>query len=201
MTIFSPLLKTKISSFISALSIKLILSLFSNFRNFQPESHVCCKHSESEGGLVPSRNFYVRTRVNFTRANNREAMYGEYRVNVNVEPQSTLTFMHVFHTLPFFNARKIYVCTHVKIAQQWKSTLNASVNSSCAQPPTPPPPPSPPGYFKAFARLVSPGSPGDGAFANFVLTGGWAFAKPWAAPELLTRTRFPIRIICRFSQG
>ena len=140
MTIFSPLLKTKISSFISALSIKLILSLFSNFRNFQPESHVCCKHSESEGGLVPSRNFYVRTRVNFTRANNREAMYGEYRVNVNVEPQSTLTFMHVFHTLPFFNARKIYVCTHVKIAQQWKSTLNASVNSSCAHPPTPPPP-------------------------------------------------------------
>ena len=49
-------------------------------------------------------------------------MYGEYCVNVNVEPQSTLTFMHVFHTLPFFNARKIYVCTHVKIAQQWKST-------------------------------------------------------------------------------
>ena len=44
---FFPLLETKISSFISDLSIKIILSLFSNFRNFQPESHVCCKHSES----------------------------------------------------------------------------------------------------------------------------------------------------------
>ena len=32
----------------------------------------------------------------------------------------------------------------------------ASVNSSCAQPPSPPPP----GYCKAFARLVSPGGVG-----------------------------------------
>ena len=32
----------------------------------------------------------------------------------------------------FFYARKVYVGTHVKITQQWKSTLNASVNSSCA---------------------------------------------------------------------
>ena len=49
---------------------------------------------------------------------------------------------------------------------------------------------TPPGYCGAFARLVSPGG---GAFANFVLPGGRAFANPGAIPELLTRTRFPIR--------
>ena len=57
-------------------------------------------------------------------------------------------------------------------------------------PPAPSPPP-PPGYCGAFARLVSPGG---GAFANFALPGGRAFANPRAIPELLTRTRFPIRI-------
>ena len=67
---------------------------------------------------------------------------------------------------------------------------NASVNSTCAQPPPPPPPP-PPGYCGAFTRLVSPGG---GAFANFALPGGRAFANPRAIPELLTHTRFPIRI-------
>ena len=58
----------------------------------------------------------------------------------------------------------------------------ASVNSSCTQHPM--------GYCGAFARLVSPRG---GAFANFVLPGGRAFANPGAIPELLTRTRFPIR--------
>ena len=48
-----------------------------------------------------------------------------------------------------------------------------------------------PGYGRAFARLVSPGG---GALANFALPGGRAFANPGAIPELLTRTRFPIRI-------
>ena len=47
--------------------------------------------------------------------------------------------------------------------------------------------PSPPGYCGAFARLVSPRG---GAFANFTLPGRRAFANP----ELLTRTRFPIRM-------
>ena len=57
-------------------------------------------------------------------------------------------------------------------------------------PPAPSPSP-PPGYCGAFARLVSPRG---GAFANFALPGGRAFANPRAIPELLTRTRFPIRI-------
>ena len=65
---------------------------------------------------------------------------------------------------------------------------NTSVNSSRAV--TPPPTP-PPGYCRVFARLVSPGS---GAFANFAPPGGRAFANSKAILELLTRTRFPIRI-------
>ena len=55
----------------------------------------------------------------------------------------------------------------------------------------PAPSPPHPSYCGAFARLVSPGG---GAFANFALPGGRAFANPQAIPELLTRTRFPIRI-------
>ena len=62
---------------------------------------------------------------------------------------------------------------------------NASVNSTCAQPP----PPS--GNCGAIARLVSPGG---GAFVNVALPGGRAFANPRAIPKPLTRTRFPIRI-------
>ena len=55
----------------------------------------------------------------------------------------------------------------------------------------PPAPSSPPGNCGAFARLVSPGG---GAFENFALPGGRAFANPRAISELLTRTRFSIRI-------
>ena len=55
-----------------------------------------------------------------------------------------------------------------------KDKFNASVNSTCAQPP-------PPGYCGVFARLVSPGG---GAIANFSLPGGRAFANPGAIPEL-----------------
>ena len=56
-------------------------------------------------------------------------------------------------------------------------------------PPAPSPPP--PGNCRAFARLVSPRGV---AFANFALPGGRAFANPRAIPELLTLTRFSIRI-------
>ena len=51
-------------------------------------------------------------------------------------------------------------------------------------------PSTPPGFCGAFARLVSPEG---GAFANFELHGGRAFANPGAIPDLLTRTRFAIR--------
>ena len=65
------------------------------------------------------------------------------------------------------------------------NTNRASVimHQSISAAPSAPPPPG--GYCGAFARL---GSPEGGAFANFVLPGGRA------NPELLTRTRFPVRI-------
>ena len=48
-----------------------------------------------------------------------------------------------------------------------------------------------PVLLQAFSRLVSPWG---GAFANFALRGGRAFANPGAISELFTRTQFPIRI-------
>ena len=71
----------------------------------------------------------------------------------------------------------------VSLSEHSRLFTYASVNSTCAQPPPPP------GYCGAFLRLVNPGG---GAFAAFALPG--AFANPRAIPELLTRTRFPIRI-------
>ena len=60
---------------------------------------------------------------------------------------------------------------------------NASVNSSCAQLPR-----ATAGHLHALSVPVG------GASANFVLPGGRRFANPGAIPELLMRTRFPIRI-------
>ena len=53
------------------------------------------------------------------------------------------------------------------------SMCNASVNSSCAQPPST-------GYCGAFACLVSPG---DGALAQFVLPGAGRFPTPGPFPS------------------
>ena len=52
--------------------------------------------------------------------------------------------------------------------------------------------PSPPPPTRATAgHLPALSVPGGGAFANFTLPSARAFANP----ELLTRTRFPIRIL------
>ena len=65
---------------------------------------------------------------------------------------------------------------NVKQTRKMDTALsNASVNSSCAQPPPPLPV-----YYRAFGCLVSPRS---GAFANFVLTRGRAFANPRPFPS------------------
>ena len=53
-----------------------------------------------------------------------------------------------------------------------KDKFNASVNSTCAQPP---PPPSPPGYCGPFAGLVSPGG---AAFAKFFTARGRGICQP-----------------------
>ena len=57
------------------------------------------------------------------------------------------------------------------------SHSNASVNSSCAQPPPPPQAKATAGHLQIFA-----------------LPGGRAFANPRAIPKLLICTRFPIRV-------
>ena len=72
-----------------------------------------------------------------------------------------------------------------------KLSVNAAGHLCISQFHLRPAPPPLLGNCGAFARLVSPGG---GAFANVALPGGRAFAKPRAIPELLTRTRFPIRI-------
>ena len=69
--------------------------------------------------------------------------------------------------------------------REWTFVMHQSIPASTSNPPPPPP-----GFCGAFARLVSPGG---GTFANFALPGGRAFANPRAIPELLTRTRFPIK--------
>jgi len=73
------------------------------------------------------------------------------------------------------------------VLQVYKSnSTNASVTSTYAQPPPPPPEP--------LRGICPPCQAGGGAFANLALPGGRAFANPRAIPELLTSTRFPLRI-------
>ena len=62
--------------------------------------YLLVRHSD-KGGFPLSRNFYVRTRLNFTRINEIEKMYGRSRVKVKVEPRSTFTFTRgLSYTLP-----------------------------------------------------------------------------------------------------
>ena len=60
-------------------------------------------------------------------------------------------------------------------------------------PPAPsrPPPPFSPGLLPG---ICPPCQSRGGAFANFALPGGRAFANPGAIPELLTRRQFPNEI-------
>ena len=58
--------------------------------------------------------------------------------------------------------------------------------SILAVPRLPPPP------HRATAEIIV--SPGGGAFPNFALPGGWAFAIPGAFLKILIGTRFPIRL-------
>ena len=79
-----------------------------------------------------------------------------------------------------------------------KTLYYASVNSICAKPPPPPPP-----HLRLLQGICSlcQSRGWGGAFAHFGLPGGRAFGNSGANTEFLTRTRFPIRIIYRFSQA
>ena len=68
------------------------------------------QHFKTEGGFPPPRNFSVRTRVHFTRVKKRiEAMYERPRINVKVEPRSTLTFTHGF----------LYIASILRVSMRW----------------------------------------------------------------------------------
>ena len=72
-------------------------------------------------------------------------------------------------------------CIYMTNCPVWK-VMHQSIPSA--------PSPPPPGHWGTFVRLVSPGG---GAWANFALPKGRAFAIPGATPELLICTWFPIR--------
>ena len=81
---------------------------------------------------------------------------------------------------------KILLCSTREFLCHVQSTETyASVNSSGAQSPPP---------LGLLRSICPPFCPGSGAFANFALPGGRAFANPGVIPELLTRTQFAIRI-------
>ena len=62
----------------------------------------------SQGWFPLTRNFSVRTLVNFTRVHKIEAMYERLRVNVRVERGSTFTFMRgLSYIASIFFTRKI----------------------------------------------------------------------------------------------
>ena len=71
-------------------------------------------------------------------------------------------------------------CIYMTNCPVWK-VMHQSIPSA---------PSPPPGHWGTFVRLVSPGG---GAWANFALPKGRAFAIPGATPELLICTWFPIR--------
>ena len=75
----------------------------------------------------------------------------------------------------------------VSLSEHSRLFTYASVNSTCAQPP-PPPPRATAGHLPALSI------PGVGHLQILHCPGCRAFANPRAISELLTRTRFPIRI-------
>ena len=66
----------------------------------------------------------MHTHVHFTRLNKLEAMYRRSHVNVKVEPGSAITFTrNLPHVATILSTRVKKDRTHVKITQQWKSTI------------------------------------------------------------------------------
>ena len=68
----------------------------------------------SKGGFPSSRNFYVRTHVDFTRVNKIETMYQRPRVNVKVEPCLTFKFTRCLSYIVSFSFMPVNfscVCT------------------------------------------------------------------------------------------
>ena len=65
----------------------------------------------SKSGFPPSRNFYVRKQVNFTRVNKIETMYGRSRVNVKVELRSTFKVTRCLSYIASFSFTRVnFLC-------------------------------------------------------------------------------------------
>ena len=78
----------------------------------------------SKGGFPLSRNFQVRTQVNFTRVNKIEAMYRTSRVNLKVEPRSSLTFtcdLLYIASILFTHVKFAFRKNHAPVDSQTKS--------------------------------------------------------------------------------
>ena len=82
------------------------------------------KQNVKTGGFPLSRNFSVRTHVNYARVHKIETLYGRSRIYVKVEPRSTSTFTRGLSYIASISfTRVIYVRAHGEITWQWKSTL------------------------------------------------------------------------------
>ena len=71
-------------------------------------------YKASKSGFPLSRNFHVRTHVNFTRVNKIEVMYDRPRVNVKVERGSTFAFTRDLPYIAFTSFTRVkftYVST------------------------------------------------------------------------------------------
>ena len=68
-----------------------------------------------KGGFPLLRNFYVSTHVNFMRVNKIKAMYGRSRVNVKVEPRSTLTLTRGVSYIAYISfTQVIFMCVRTE---------------------------------------------------------------------------------------
>ena len=71
-------------------------------------------YKASKGGFPLSRNFHVRTHVNFTRVKKIEVMYDKTHVNVKVERGSTFAFTRDLPYIVFISFTRVkftYVST------------------------------------------------------------------------------------------
>ena len=68
-----------------------------------------------KGGFPLLHNFYVSTHVNFMRVNKIKAMYGRSRVNVKVEPRSTLTLTRGVSYIAYISfTQVIFMCVRTE---------------------------------------------------------------------------------------
>ena len=146
-------------------------------------------HPHQEFPGAPSRKNLLSARLHSSENAEGKVVFGLFsdEENQKVRESEGLGLQHFYSWR--FRFWQQYCWTYTENVPN-DATLRVFFHTIFMHQSIPAAPSTPPGYCGAFARLVSPGG---GAFANFVLPGGRAFANPGAIPELLTRTRFPIR--------